>query len=139
MSLGSYIHSDVALSQSPDALDYPTLGPQNAHRLFSFSHVSTYFIKIGWVPFFSPHRNYCSLLKLPMQCAIIPPACIHEWFLFSIGTFRWRSIISQLGKEKKKKKIHWLHCIQLCLRGLIIKTAAGIHKPSLPAVLDMQD
>lgn len=35
------------------------------------------------------------------------------------------------------KKIHL--CIQLCLRGLIIKAAAGTHKPRLPAVLDMQD
>ena len=48
--------------------------------LQTFQSVSTCFIKTGFVPFI-PQRlcSYCSLLKLPMQGAIIRPAYIHEW------------------------------------------------------------
>lgn len=52
-----------------------------AHRIPTDSQC---FIRIGFVPFY-PQRlcPYCSLLKVPVQCTIIHPACIHEWLVLN--------------------------------------------------------
>lgn len=104
-SLGSYIHSDVAPSQNPDALDYPMLGPQNVHKLFS--HVNIYFIKTGFVPFLS--METVSLLQVIKTthavCTIILFACIYEWRVLNRNIqVEINNQSSSQGRKKKRKR-----------------------------------
>lgn len=50
----------------------------------TFQSCKQCFIRIGFVPF-HPQRlcPYCSLLKVPVQCTVIHPACIHEWLVLN--------------------------------------------------------